>query len=80
MAGLGDHGVRVDLAHVVTPVLGLDVLDVKGPGVGTVVDDVNPEVAGDDVPPYGEDLLALHADPANLGQRLISDCNKMSGS
>ena len=66
MAGLGDHGVRVDLAHVVTPVLGLDVLDVKGPGVVTVVDDVEPGDPGDDVPPYGEDHLAVYVDPGNL--------------
>ena len=66
VAGLGDHGVRVDLAHVVTLVLGLDVLDVKGPGVVTVVDDVEPGDPGDDVPPYGEDHLAVYVDPGNL--------------
>ena len=66
VAGLGDHGVRVDLAHIVTLVLGLDVLDVKGPGVVTVVDDVEPGDPGDDVPPYGEDHLAVYVDPGNL--------------
>ena len=66
MAGLGDHGVRVDLAHVVTPVLGLDVLDVKGPGVVTVVDDVEPRYPGDDVPPDGQDHLPVYVYPGHL--------------
>ena len=39
---LGDHRVRVDLAHVVALVLGLDVPDVEAPGVVAVVDDVEP--------------------------------------
>ena len=42
MPGLGDHGVGVDLAHVVALVLGLDVPDVEAPGVVAVVDDVEP--------------------------------------
>ena len=72
VAGLRDHGVRVDLAHVVTLVLRLDILDVKGPGVVTVVDDVEPGYPRDDVPPDGEDHLAVYVDPGHLhtdGQR-----------
>ena len=42
MSGLGDHGVGVDLAHVVALVLCLDVPDVEAPGVVAVVDDVEP--------------------------------------
>ena len=71
VAGLGDHGVRVDLAHVVTLVLGLDVLDVEGPGVVTVVDDIEPGDPGDDVPPDGEDHLAVYVDPGHLVVRQL---------
>ena len=42
VSGLGDHGVGVDLAHVVALVLCLDVPDVEAPGVVAVVDDVEP--------------------------------------
>ena len=64
--GLGDHGVGVDLAHVVPLVLRLHVLDVEGPGVVTVVDDVEPRYPGDDVPPDGEDHLPVDVDPGDL--------------
>lgn len=65
----GDHGVCVDLTHVVTLVLRLDVSDLQGPGVVTVVDDVEPGYAGDHVTPDGQDHLPVNVDPGNLQRR-----------
>ena len=64
--GHGDHGVCVDLAHVVSLVLRLDVSDLQGPGVVAIVDDVEPGDTGDDVTPDGEDHLPVNVDPGNL--------------
>ena len=66
VAGLGDHGVGVDLAHVVALVLGLDIPDGEGPGVVAVVDDVEARDAGDDVATDGEDHLAVDVHPGHL--------------
>ena len=62
----GDHGVCVDLAHVVSLVLRLYVPDLQGPGVVAVMDDVEPGDAGDHVPPYGQDHLPVNVDPGHL--------------
>ena len=62
MPGLGDHGVGVDLAHVVALVLGLDVPDVEAPGVVAVVDDVEPG----DIIGHRETAWRL-VDSSNLG-------------
>ena len=68
VAGLGDHGVGVDLAHVVPLVLGLHVPDGEGPGVVAVVDDVEPGDAGDHVAPDGQDHLTVNMNPGNLNK------------
>ena len=72
----GDHGVCVDLTHVVTLVLRLDVPDLQGPGVVTVVDDVKPGDAGDHVTPDGQDHLAVNVDPGHLRERVL--CYKLN--
>ena len=61
-----DHGVGVDLAHVVALVFRLDILDLQGPGVVTVVDHVEPGDPGDDVLAYGEDHLTVNVNPGYL--------------
>ena len=62
----GDHGICVDLAHVVALVLRLYVPDLQVPGVVAVMDDVEPGNAGDHVPPYGQDHLPVNVDPGHL--------------
>ena len=62
----GDHGVCVDLTHVVTLVLRLDVSDLQGPGVMTVVDDVEPGYPRDHVTTNGQNHLAVYMNPSNL--------------
>ena len=56
---LADHGLRVDLTHVVAAVVALHVLDVQLPGVVAVVGDGHAGVVGHHVVVDREDRLAV---------------------
>jgi len=45
----GDHGIRIDLTHVMTAVLLFYVFDVKGPCKLAVVVDIKPMISRDDI-------------------------------
>lgn len=68
-ADLGDHGICVDLAHVVALVLFLDVADVKVPGVVLVVSDLEAGNPGDHVTVNRHDHLAVQVDERHLGAK-----------
>ena len=58
-ADLADHGLGVDLAHVVARVIALDVLDVQLPGVVAVVGHGHTGVIGHHVVVDGQDGLTV---------------------
>lgn len=66
IANLAYHGVRVDLAHVVAPVVLLGLADVQQPCVGVVVGDTVPRDTGDHVPMYRQYHLPVYVDPGDL--------------
>ena len=72
MACNGDHGVGVDLAHVVAPVLRGHLLDVEAPRVVVVVLDLEPRDPGDDALADRQDHLPVDVHPGHLAhwQRL----------
>ena len=72
VAGHGDHGVRVDLAHVVALVLGLDILDLECPRVVTVMDHVEPGNSRDNVLANCQNHLSVNVDPSHL--KYCKDC------
>ena len=66
VAHVGEHGIGVDLAHVVALVLLLYVADVQVPCVVLVVSDLEPGDAGDDVVVDRQDHLTLKVDKGDL--------------
>jgi len=62
----GPHRIRVDLAHVPSPVVLLDVCDVQIPGAVVVEGQRNAGVLGDDVVVDGQNCLRVHSHPRNL--------------
>lgn len=66
VAHLADHGVRVHLAHVVTPVVLLRLADVQEPRIGVVVGDAVPWDARYHVLVDGQDHLSVYVDPGDL--------------
>ncbi len=63
---VGQHGVRVDLAHVVSLVLLLHVLDVEAPRVVLVVCDGEARDAGDHLVVDRQDHLTVQVDEGHL--------------
>ena len=63
---LGPHWIRVDLAHVWTPVLCLDPLNVEEPRVAIRMGDVDPRVVGDHVVMDRLDGLGVRFYPSDL--------------
>ena len=63
---LAPHGVRVDLAHVVTRVTSPDIRDLQPPLIDLRVRDSYPVVLGDDDLVEGEDRLSVDPDPGHL--------------
>ena len=69
---LADHGLRVDLAHVVAAVVALHVLDVQLPGVVAVVGDGHAGVVGHHVVVDRQDRLAVRPQPRHLHKSFIT--------
>ena len=63
---LADHGLSVDLAHVVARVIPLHVPDVQLPGVDPVMRHGHPGVVGHHVVVDSQDSLAVRSQPCNL--------------
>ena len=63
---LADHGLGVDLTHVVARVIPLHVPDVELPRVDPIVGDGHPGVVGHHVVVDGQDGLAVRSQPCNL--------------
>lgn len=64
------HRIRVDLAHVLSPVLLLDVVDVQVPRGHVVVCDSYPRVVSDDVVVDRLDGLSVGLHPTHLRRRI----------
>lgn len=71
ISDLADHGVGVNLAHVVAPILLLHLTHVQQPGHGVVVRDAEPCQSRDHVPVDRKDHLPVDMDPCHLRTKTV---------
>jgi hypothetical protein len=68
---LASHWVRVDLAHVGTAIVHLDIGDVQFPSVMTIMSHREPWVVSHHMRMDGEDGLRVGLDPRHLHERTL---------